>query len=124
MALQVKSSGHVFKLSDQTKFERKHDIIYLGTCLEDNCLENYIGESGRRISKRIINHNVRDQISHIFKYSSEKCHQQFHTSSFKTIGNGFNNNSSKRKVSDALLIKRFKPLLNVQEKSIKLKLFN
>ena len=103
MALQVKNSAQ-----DQTKFEDKHDIIYLATCPEDNCSENYIGESGRRISERIIDHNGRDQKSHIFKHSSEKCCQHFHTNSFKIIGNGFKNNSFNRKVSEALLIKHIK----------------
>ena len=84
-----------FQIKDQTKFEHKHDIIYLATCPEDNCSENYIGESGRRISERIIDHNGRDQKSHIFKHSSEKCRQHFHTNSFKIIGNGFKNNSFK-----------------------------
>ena len=46
------------------------------------------------------------------------------TNSFKIIGNGFKNNSFKQKVSEALLIKQIKPSLNVQEKSIELKLFN
>ena len=113
-----------FQIKDQTKFEHKHDIIYLATCPEDNCLENYIGESLHQISERIIDHNGRDQKSHIFKYCFEKCHQHFHTNSFKIIGNEFKNNSFKRKISDALLIKQIKPSLNVQEKSIELKLFN
>ena len=87
-----------FQIKDQTKLEHKHDIIYLATCPEDNCIEkvalffiteNYIGESGRQISERIIDHSGRDQKSHIFKHSSEKCHQHFHA---KMIGNGFKNN--------------------------------
>ena len=49
-----------FQIKDQTKFEHKHDIIYLGTCPQDNCSENYIGESGRQISERIIDHKGRD----------------------------------------------------------------
>ena len=43
-----------FQIKDLTKFEHKYDIVYLGTCPEDNCSDNYIGESGRRISERII----------------------------------------------------------------------
>ena len=113
-----------FQIKDQTKFEHKHDIIYLATCPEDNCSENYIEENGRRISKIIIDHNGRDKKSTIFKHSSEKCHQHFHTNSFKVIGNGFKNNPFKRKVSEVLIIKQIKPSLNVQEKSIELKLFN
>ena len=81
-------------------------------------------ESRCRISERITDHNGRDQKSHIFKHSSEKCRLHFHTNSFKIIRNGFKNNSFKRKVSEALLIKQIKPSLNVQEKSIELKLFN
>ena len=46
-----------FQIKGQTKFEHKHDIIYLATCPEDNCSENYIGKSGHLISKRIIDHN-------------------------------------------------------------------
>ena len=113
-----------FQIKNQTKFERKHDIVYLRTCPEDNCSENYIGESGCWISKRLIDHNGKDLKSHIFKHSSEKCHQHFHTNSFKVIGNGFKNNPFKRKVSEVLIIKQIKPSLNVQEKSIELKLFN
>ena len=109
---------------NQTKFKHKNDIVYLGTCPEDDCSENYISESGRRISERIIDRNGRDQTSHIFKHSSRKCHQHFHINSFEVIGNGFKNISFTRKVSEALLIKQIQPSLNVQEKSIKLKLFN
>ena len=94
-----------FQIRDQTKFEYKHDIIYLAICPEDKCSENYIGESGRRISERILDHNGKDHKSHIFKHSSEKCRQYFHTNSFKIIGYGFKNNSFKCKVSEALLIK-------------------
>ena len=109
-----------FQIKNQTKFEHKHDIVYLRTCPEDNCSENYIGESGCWISKRIIDHNGRNQKSHIFKRSSEKCHQHFHA---KMIGNGFKNNSLRWKISEALLIKQIKPSLNVQGNSIELKLF-
>ena len=68
--------------------------------------------------EQLIDHNGRDQKSHIFKHSSEKCHQHCHTNSFKITGNGFKNKSFKRKVSEALLIKQIKPSLNVPENSI------
>ena len=103
MALTGKNLSTCFQIKNQTKFEHKHDIIYLGTCPEDNCSENYIGERGHQISERIIDHNGRDQKSSIFKRSSQKCHQIFHTNSFKIIGNGFKKDSFKGKVSEALL---------------------
>ena len=113
-----------FQIKEQTKFEHKYDIIYFATCPEDNCSENYIEESGRRISEKIIDNNGRDKKSQIFKHSSEKCRQHFPTNSFKIIGNRFKNNSLKRRVSEALLIKQIKMSLNVQQNSIELKLFN
>ena len=92
-----KNLSTCFQIKDQTKFEYKHDIIYLATCPQDNCSENYVGEGRRRISQIIIDHNGRDQKSHIFKHRSEKCRQYFHTNSFKIIDNGFQNNSSNKK---------------------------
>ena len=113
-----------FQIKDHIKFEHNYDIVYLGTCPEDNCLDNFNREKARLIFKRIIDHNGGDQKSHIFKHSSEKRHQHFHTNNFKIIGNRFKNNSFKRKVSEALLIKQIKSSLGVQEKSIELKVFN
>ena len=82
-------------------------------------------KAGAKFPKeQLIDHNGRDQNLHIFKHSSEKCHQYCHTNSFKITCNGFKNKSFKRKVSEALLIKQIKPSLNVQEKSMELKLFN
>ena len=43
-----------FQIKDQTKFEHLHDIIHLGTCPEDNCSENYIGESRHQTSGKIM----------------------------------------------------------------------
>ena len=107
MSLQVKSSADIFKLRTKQSLNT-YDIVYLGTYPEDNCSDHYIGESRHQISERIIDHNSRDKKSHIFKHSSEKCHNDFHTNSFKVIGNGFKNNSFKRKVSEALQIKQIK----------------
>ena len=40
-----------FNVEDRTKFEHKHDVIYFGKCPEQNCTNNYLGESARRISE-------------------------------------------------------------------------
>ena len=32
-----------FNIKDKTKFEHRHDVIYLGTCPERTCNDNYIG---------------------------------------------------------------------------------
>ena len=33
-----------FQIKDKTKFEHNHDVFDLGTCQENNCLYNYVGE--------------------------------------------------------------------------------
>ena len=68
-----KRSTH-FQIKDKTIFEHNHDVVYLGTCPENNCPDNYVGESARCISERIIDHNGRDQNSHLFKHSCYKNH--------------------------------------------------
>ena len=34
-----------FNIKDKTKFEHRHDVIYLRTCSETTCNDNYIGEA-------------------------------------------------------------------------------
>ena len=51
-------------------------------------------------------------------------HEPVSKDDFKIISNGFRNNTYKRKISEALMIKRFKSSLNIQEKSLKLQIFN
>ena len=43
-----------FQIKKKTKFEHNHNVVYLGTCPENNCSDNYVGESSRRISETII----------------------------------------------------------------------
>ena len=92
-----------FKIKDTVNFEHKHDLDYHGKCPANNCKDDYIGETGRRISERIMDHNGKD---------------------FVILSSGFRNNTVKRKISEALWIKDLRPTLNRQEKSIELKLFN
>ena len=40
-----------------------------------NCYKNYVGETGRRLSERVIDHNGLDKSSHIFKHSVEREHR-------------------------------------------------
>ena len=48
------------QVKGKMKFERNHDFVYLGTCPENNCSDNYVGESARRISERIIDQSGRN----------------------------------------------------------------
>ena len=65
-------------------------------------------------------HNGRDRNSHLFKHSVESRHDPVLINDFKIIGKGYRNNTCIRKVDEALFIKKMKPSLNIQEKSVKL----
>ena len=81
-----------FQIKDKTIFERNHDVVYLRTYPENNCLGNYVGESARCINERIIDHNGRDQNSHLLKSSCCKNHPNTSQTDFMIISNGFKNN--------------------------------
>ena len=93
-------------------------------CSAENCSDDYVGESARRIIKRLKDHVGRDTKSHLLKHSSEKEHVEVTQEDFKIIGSHFKNNRLKRKIAVALLIKQERPSLNVQDQSVELKLPN
>ena len=93
-------------------------------CTEPSCRDNYVGETGRRITERIIDHSGRDHTSHMVKHNIETSHTDVNTANFKIIDMNFSNNKRKRKIAESLWIKDLRPTLNVHEKSIPLKLFN
>ena len=113
-----------FETKDGTKFEHQHNIIYQVKRSAENCSDNYIGESERRIIEGVKDHGGRDTKSHVLKQSSEKKHVEVTQEEFKIIGSNFKNNRLKRKIAEALLIKHKRPSLNVQDQSAELKLLN
>ena len=116
--------GNKIFIKDQTRFEHNHDVIYSAQCPSPQCNENYIGEVGRRVIERIKDHSGRDRNSHLVKHCIESGHEPITDKDFKIIGRGFRSNSRKRKIAEALLIKRNHPTLNTQEKSVPIKLFS
>ena len=52
-----------FNIKTKTVKENQHDITFYVECTEENCNENYEGETGRRLSERVIDHNGRDKNS-------------------------------------------------------------
>ena len=99
-------------------------MVYYADCPNEKCRENYIGESGRRISESIKDHNGRDRKSHILRHSVESGHVNVSYEDFKIIAQNFNNNHMKRRAAESLLIKEKRPTLNRHDKSVPLKLFN
>ena len=74
-----------FQVKDRTIFNHSHDIIYLGNCPENGCPDNYIGETARRISERVLDHNGKDINSHFYKHSIETGHQTLEISDYRII---------------------------------------
>ena len=119
----VKSSS-CFTLKDQTDIKHKHDLVYRVTCPDVSCDAQYIGEVSRRFEERVIDHSGRDVKSHVAIHSVICNHQNVTFEDFDILRSGYNNNAFKRKLSEALYIKEYKPSLNIQDKSVPLQLYN
>ena len=113
-----------FQTKDTVNLEHKHDLVYNGRCPTNNCNDYDVGEKGRSISERIMDHNGRDVNSHLLKPHMEKEHQYLQKKDFVILSSGFGNNIVKRKTYEILWIKYLRPTLNRQGNSIELKLFN
>ena len=55
-----------FQVKDRTIFSHNHDIIYQGNWPENGFPDNYVGETARRISERVLDHTGKDINSHLF----------------------------------------------------------
>ena len=64
--------------------------------------------------ERVKDHNGTDSSSHIFKYCVAADHQYVSRGDLKSVGRNCRYNKRKRKITEALLIKNLKPLLNEQ----------
>ena len=72
-------------MKDVTEFKHNYDIIYLGKCPEIGCNDHYLGQTGRRISERVLDHAGRDQNSHLFKHSIESGYLVLDMNNYKII---------------------------------------
>ena len=109
----TKLSSQIKKIKDPTPSEEQHDIICNSFCSADNCNESYIGENGRQLNERIKDYNGLGRNSHLFKNLEESGHDSVLKNDFKIIGKGYSNNTCRRKIAEALLIKKIKPSLNI-----------
>ena len=123
VAFKGRKLNSCFKIKDTVTFEHKHDIAYYRKCPANNCNDDCVIKADRRISERIMDHNIRDVNSHLLKHLMEKEHQGLQIKYFDIISSGFRNNTTKRKISEALSIKDLRPTLTRRKKSIELKLF-
>jgi len=112
-----------FNVKDRTDFKHQHNIVYKANCPDQTCEAMYVGETARRIDSRIDEHAGKDNKSHIYKHSSDSGHPKFSSKDFKILATKPNLSCPKRKIAEALYIKRLKPNLNIQACSVPLKLF-
>ena len=93
------------KIKDPVKKSHQHDVVYYAACSEPGCVEDYTGETGKRLNERVINHNWRDKNSHLYKHSQEISHPCVTLSDFKVIGSNFQNQKFKKKIAEPLQIR-------------------
>ena len=75
------------------------------------------------MGKRILENREKDQKSHVVIHTEHTKHKRVIENDFKMLGQKYRTNF-RRKISEALFIKKTKPDLNVQKESYKLLLFN
>ena len=73
--------------------------------------------------KRTLQHNSKDNASHILQHSKKTKHRRVTLKDVKILGKGYKSNF-KRRISEALFVKELKPDLNKQKDAFKLKLYN
>ena len=115
--------GSFFSLKDKVESIHRSKLVY-GYIPQDesNLKDGYIGETKVRFGRRTEEHAKWDKASSIYKNSQNKNIDVSHED-FQILERGFSNNFD-RKIAEALYIKKYKPVLNEQQVSYKLKLFN
>ena len=105
----------LFQTEDQTIFEHKHDVIFHGKCPDENCVDDYIRETARRVNERILDNTGRDTNYLPLKHSIESGHKPLKAVDYKIMDTGDRKNTMKKKLSEVLLIEELMPTLNKQE---------
>ena len=102
-------------IKDKTAQIHNHYLVYYVKCPDQSCNQDDLGEAGRRIIERTADHSGKDKHSHLFKDACNENHKHIDLNNIKVIDSGYHNNRFKRKISEALYIKQYKPTLNTQE---------
>jgi hypothetical protein len=117
----MRLSGQL-QVKDATKYEHQHDLVYIANCPEPTCNASCIGETGRRNAVRIAEHQSKDKWAHISRHSIETGHSRVSARDFTIFVKNCKGNVYRRKLTEALCIKKFKPGLSIQIASVPLKL--
>ena len=116
--------GTKFQIKDLPKDQHERDLVYYSKCSEPNSDKDCLGETRRRIIERIADLCGKDKQSDLLKHALISNHPDVDLKDRKVIDKNYHGNKYKRKISEALYIKQYEPLLNAQEHSVQLKLLN
>ena len=97
ITFKCKKINWCFKIKDTVNFEHKNDLAYHEKCSTNNCKDDYVGETKRRISERIRAYNGRDVNSHLLKHYMEEEHECLQNKDFVILRSGFSNNTVKER---------------------------
>ena len=112
--------GSKFATKDKTKNEDQHNVTYHVSCGNKKCNSSYVGQPRCRIIKRTLEHNSKDNASHVLIHLK---HRRVSMKNVKILGRRYRSDF-KRRISESLFIKKMKPDLNKQKDAFKLKLYN
>ena len=88
-----------FNIKYKIKHDHHHYVTYYIKCPVETCREDYIGETGRRLSERLIDHSGSDKNSHVLKHCIEKKHKLHSLEDFIILGTNYKKNKFRRKIS-------------------------
>ena len=96
-------------MEDKNPFEEQHDLLYRAVCATNNCTEDYVGETARRIVEIAKNQNGQDEHSNLVKRAIENNYLPEVKDDFTKLEGGYRNNTHQRKIAEALMIKVIRP---------------
>ena len=98
-AYSTSKLSNKFNIKSKIKHDHHHDLTYYVKCPVETCREDYIGETGRRLSERVIDHSGHDKNDHVPKQCIEKEHKLPSLEDFIILGTNCNN-KFRRKISE------------------------
>ena len=97
---KLSSNISKFQSKDQTKNNHQHDVVYYAKCPEEKGAEDYTGETWKRLTEPVKQHNGKDLKSYLFKYLVEINYKAVILDDFKIIGKGYKRSKFRPKLAE------------------------